>query len=57
MEWASGVEAMQRGLGGFPHERLHQDTGILPVSIYCRAGRMPTLLLFSAKIQQRQKLY
>ncbi|WP_198954106.1 hypothetical protein [Moorena bouillonii] len=37
---------MQRGLGGFPHERLHQDTGILPVSIYFRAGRMPTLLLF-----------
>ncbi len=20
-------KAMQRGLGGFPHERLHQDTG------------------------------
>ncbi|NEO71614.1 hypothetical protein [Moorena sp. SIO3H5] len=32
---------------GFPHERLHQDTGILrgtgilPVSIYFRAGRSP----------------
>ncbi|NEO16158.1 MAG: hypothetical protein F6J98_15210 [Moorea sp. SIO4G2] len=24
---------MQRGLGGFPHERLHQDTGILPVTV------------------------
>ncbi|NEO49148.1 MAG: hypothetical protein F6K55_35670 [Moorea sp. SIO4A3] len=31
---------------GFPHSLLHQDTGILPVSIYFRAGRMPTLLLF-----------
>ncbi|WAN68829.1 hypothetical protein BJP36_41435 [Moorena producens JHB] len=53
VEWASCVEAMQRGLGGFPHERLHQDTGILPVSIYFRAGRMPTLLLFIQRLTQR----
>ncbi|NET65834.1 MAG: hypothetical protein F6K63_16115 [Moorea sp. SIO1G6] len=23
------IAAMQRGLGGFPHERLHQDTDTL----------------------------
>ncbi|NEO24616.1 MULTISPECIES: hypothetical protein [unclassified Moorena] len=33
-----------------------RGTGILPVSIYFRAGRMPTLLLFSAKIQQRLQI-
>ncbi|NEQ15691.1 hypothetical protein [Moorena sp. SIO3A2] len=32
---------------------IRRGTGIKPVSTYCRAGRMPTLLLFSAKIQQR----
>ncbi|NEO76554.1 MAG: hypothetical protein F6J99_10050 [Moorea sp. SIO4G3] len=39
VEWASCVEAMQRGLGGFPHERLHQDTGILPVSCLFPRGQ------------------
>ncbi|NEO41752.1 MAG: hypothetical protein F6J90_37690 [Moorea sp. SIOASIH] len=31
--WGVGkIEAMQRGLGGFPHERLHQDRefGVTP---------------------------
>ncbi|NEO39524.1 MAG: hypothetical protein F6J90_25595 [Moorea sp. SIOASIH] len=45
VEWASCC-----GMG------IRRGTGILPVSIYFRAGRMPTLLLFSAKIQQRQIL-
>ncbi|NEO37421.1 MAG: hypothetical protein F6J90_14235 [Moorea sp. SIOASIH] len=34
---------------------IRRRTGILPVSIDFRAGRMPTLLLFSAKIQQRPR--
>ncbi|WP_424098175.1 hypothetical protein [Moorena producens] len=40
MEWASGVElASCRGMG------IWRGTGILPVSIYFRAGRMPTPLI------------
>ncbi|WP_424095830.1 hypothetical protein [Moorena producens] len=33
--WGDGVDfykAMQRGLGGFPHERLHQDRVIIRIS-------------------------
>ncbi|NEQ85015.1 MAG: hypothetical protein F6K26_34235 [Moorea sp. SIO2I5] len=53
VEWASCVEAMQRGLGGFPHERLHQDTGILPVSCLFSRGQDARSTPVHSKIQQR----
>ncbi|NEP28981.1 hypothetical protein [Moorena sp. SIO3I6] len=43
------------GMGNKHETGILRRTGILPVSIYFRAGRMPTLLLFSAKIQQGKK--
>ncbi|NER89214.1 MULTISPECIES: hypothetical protein [unclassified Moorena] len=51
VEGASGVEAMQRGLGGFPHERLHQDTGILPVSCLFSGGQDAHSTLIHSLIQ------
>ncbi|NEO91312.1 MAG: hypothetical protein F6K56_14130 [Moorea sp. SIO3G5] len=45
-----------RGMGILLWNGHLGGTGILPVSIYFRAGRMPTLLLFIQRLTQRQIL-
>ncbi|NEO78559.1 MAG: hypothetical protein F6J99_20900 [Moorea sp. SIO4G3] len=43
---------------GFPHERLHQDTGILPVSIYFRWNwHLASFNIFSVELASCQFQY
>ncbi|WP_287357407.1 hypothetical protein [Moorena sp. SIO3B2] len=37
MSWHQGKKAMQRGLGGFPHERLHQDKVPSMINLWSRS--------------------